>query len=57
MVDGFNFCLSVLMFGVVVLVLGSSRRGAIRVYSWHSIQSATLACDHLPRKMPHTVTV
>ena len=37
-----RFWLWVLGFGVVVLVLGSSRRGVARVYSWHSIQSATL---------------
>ena len=49
-VVGSRFCLWVLGFGVVVFVLGSSRRCVTRVSSWHP---KVRPCDHVRRKMPH----
>ena len=37
--------------GIVISVLGSSRRGVATVSSWHP---KVLPCDHLPRKTPGT---
>ena len=44
----------VLGFGIVIVVLGSSRRGVARIPSWHP---KVLPCEHLPRKMPHTQVI
>ena len=51
MLRDYRFFLWVLGFEIVILVLGSVRRGVARVSSWHP---KVLPCDNLPRKAPHT---